>query len=67
MKNTVKEETKHQYIKKISKRKWTLTGNTLKKQNSVEEEILGWNPQGRKKRGRVHELIEINKIWREIK
>jgi hypothetical protein len=61
----------------IKRRKWTWIGHTLRKGNeTVEREVLDWNPQGKRRRGRpnlmwqrlVHnEALEKGKSWSEVK
>jgi hypothetical protein len=61
----------------IKRRKWTWIGHTLRKGNeAIEREVLEWNPQGKRRRGRpkqtwrrsVHnEALEKGKSWSEVK
>jgi hypothetical protein len=60
----------------IKRRKWTWIGHTLRKGNeTIEREVLDWNPQGKRRRGRpkqtwrrsVHEASEKGKSWSEVK
>jgi hypothetical protein len=57
--------------------KWTWIGHTLRKGNeATEREVLDWNPQGKRRRGRpmqtwqrlVHkEALEKGKSWSGVK
>jgi hypothetical protein len=61
----------------IKRLKLTWIGHTLRKGNEViEREVLDWNPQGKRRRGRpkqtwrrsVHnEALEKGKRWSEVK
>jgi hypothetical protein len=61
----------------IRRRKWTWIGHTQRKGNeTIEREVLDWNPQGKRSRGRpkqawrisVHnEALEKGKSWSEVK
>jgi hypothetical protein len=61
----------------IKRRIWTWIGHTLRKGNeAIEREVLDWNPQGKRRRGRpkqmwrrsVHnEALEKGKSWSEVK
>jgi len=61
----------------IKRRKWNWIGHTLRKgHDTIEREVLDWNPQGQRKRGRpkqtwrrsVHsEALEEGKSWGEVK
>jgi hypothetical protein len=61
----------------INRRKWNWIGRTLSKGNeAIEREVLDWNPQGKRRRGRpkqawrslVHnEALEKGKSWSEVK
>ena len=60
----------------IKRRKWNWIGHTLKKrQDTIEREVMDWNPQGHRKRGRpkqtwrrsVHnEALREGKSWNEV-
>ena len=60
----------------IKRRKWTWIGHTLRKGNeAIEREVLDWNPQRKRRRGRpkqtwrrsVHnEALEKGKRWSEV-
>jgi hypothetical protein len=57
----------------IKRGKWNWTGHTLRKgHDTIEREVLDWNPQGQQKRGRpkqtVHnEALGERKRWGEAK
>ena len=61
----------------IKRRKWNWIGHTLRKGHDIiEREVLDWNPQGQRKRGRpkqtwrrsVHnEALGEGKSWGEVK
>ena len=61
----------------IKRRKWNWIGHTLRKgQDTIEREVMDWNPQGQRKRGRpkqtwrrsVHnEALREGKSWNEVK
>ena len=61
----------------IKIRKWNWIGHTLRKgQDTIEREVMDWNPHGQRKRGRpkqmwrrsVHnEALREGKSWNEIK
>ena len=36
----------------IRRRKWKWIGHTLRRKKSITKQVLTWNPQGRRKRGR---------------
>ena len=45
--------------RKIKKRKWSWIGHTLRKPSRItEKDALDWNPQGKRKRGR------LKKTWK---
>jgi len=60
----------------IKRRKWNWIGHTLRKEHdTIEREVLDWNPQGQRKRGRpkqtwrrqVHnEALGEGKSWGEV-
>jgi hypothetical protein len=60
----------------MKKRKWRWIGHTLRKPGgAIAKDILGWNPQGARRRGRPRktwrrtieeEIIEMGKTWREL-
>jgi hypothetical protein len=60
----------------IKRRKWTWIGHTLRKGNeAIEGEVLDWNPQGKRRRGRPkqtwrrsvqNEALEKGKSWSEV-
>jgi hypothetical protein len=60
----------------IKRRKWNWRGHTLREGNeAIEREVLDWNPQGKRRRGRprhkwrrtVHnEALEKGKSWNEV-
>ena len=61
----------------IKRRKWNWIGHTLRKgQDTIEREVMDWNPQGQRKRGipkqtwrrSVHnEALREGKSWNEVK
>jgi hypothetical protein len=61
----------------IKRRKWNWIGHTLRKgHDTIEREVLDWNPQGQRRRGRpkqtrrrsVHnEALGEGKSWGEVK
>jgi len=61
----------------IKRRKWNWIGHTLQKGNeAIEREALDWNPQGKRRRGRLRhtwrrsahsEALERGKSWNEVK
>ena len=61
----------------IKRRKWNWIGHTLRERHDIiEREVLDWNPQGQRKRGRprrtwrrsVHnEALGEGKSWGEVK
>jgi hypothetical protein len=63
--------------RQIKKRKWSWVGHTLPKPSGITaKDALGWNPPGKRKRGRPkktcrrtveEEAREQRKIWQEVK
>ena len=61
----------------IKRRKWNWIGHTLRKgQDTIEREVMDWNPQGQRKRGRPkqtwrrsdhNEALREGKSWNEVK
>jgi hypothetical protein len=61
----------------IKRRKLNWIGHTLRKGNeAIEREVLDWNPQGKRRRGRpkqtwrrsvYNEALEKGKRWSEVK
>jgi len=61
----------------IKRQKWNWIGHTLRKgEDTIEREVMEWNPQGQRKRGRpkqtwrrsVHnEALREGKSWNEVK
>jgi hypothetical protein len=69
------EETKISV--QIKRRKWNWIGHTLRKEHdTIEREVLDWNPQGQRKRGRPKQMwrrlghnkaLGEGKSWSEVK
>jgi hypothetical protein len=56
----------------LTRRKWNWIGHTLRKENAIDKEVLEWNPQGQRKRGRPkrswqrtirEEALAAGKTW----
>jgi hypothetical protein len=67
-----KEKPIIQHMKEI---KWKWIGHTLRKDSqATERQVLSWNTQGRRKRGRpkrtwtrsVEEIGKVGKTWKEV-
>jgi hypothetical protein len=76
--NSLWEITKQEPVDiRIKKRKKRWTGSTLKKlADAIEKDVLDWNPQGARRRGRPRKtwrrtieekITEMGKTWREVK
>jgi hypothetical protein len=74
----LREETGEKPVElQIKKRKWKWIGHTIRKDdNAVERNVLEWNPQSTRKRGRpkktwrrsvMEEAQREGKTWREVK
>jgi hypothetical protein len=63
--------------RQIEKRKWSWIGHTLRKPSGItEKDVLDWNPQGKRRRGRPkknwnrtveEEAGDQGKRWQEVK
>jgi hypothetical protein len=63
-------------IQQIKERKWKWIGHTLKKDSqAIERQVLDWNPQGQRKRGRPkrtwrrtveEEIGKVGETWKEV-
>ena len=77
MKNSGEEPLEIEISIQIKRRKWNWIGHTLRKgHDTIEREVLDWNPQGQRKRWRpkqtwrrsVHsEVLGEGKSWGEVK
>jgi hypothetical protein len=64
-------------FKETEKRKWSWIGHTLRKPSGItEKDALDWNPQGKRRRGRLkktwkrtveEEARDQGKRWQEVK
>ena len=67
----------HSIRREIARRKWTWIGHTLRKQtNNVTRQALDWNPQGKRKTGRLkttwrrstaEEVKKHGTTWKKMK